>query len=100
MASTATDSAVTQKQKLSVPSTKRVEGGLLDSKMVLGSTPDAFRKLDPRALRRNPVRFIVELAAAWATVLALIHPPCFACLTWFRRWPTSPSATIAGPCGE
>ena len=41
----------------------RVQGGLLDPKMLLKATPDAFRKLDPRTLWRNPVMFIVEIGA-------------------------------------
>nr|WP_318546756.1 hypothetical protein [Mycobacterium lepraemurium] len=49
-----------------VPSagTKRVQGGLLDPKMLWRSTPDTLRKLDPRTLWRNPVMFIVEIGAA------------------------------------
>src|SRR3984893_5756271 len=100
MASTATDSAVTQKQKLSVPSTKRVEGGLLDPKMLLRSTPDAFRKLDPRTLWRNPVMFIVEIGAAWSTVLAIIHPTWFAWLIVFWLWLTALFANIAEAVAE
>src|ERR1700726_75063 len=95
MASTATDSAVTQTQKLSVPSTKRVGGGLLDPKMLLRSTPDAFRKLDPRTLWRNPVMFIVEIGAAWSTVLAVIHSTWFAWLVVFWLWLTVLFANIA-----
>src|ERR1700738_798848 len=95
MATTATDSAVTQKQKLSVPSTKRVEGGLLDPKMVLRSTPDAFRKLDPRTLWRNPVMFIVEVGAAWSTVLAVVNSTWFAWLVVFWLWLTVLFANIA-----
>lgn len=47
--------------------TTRVHGGLLDPKMLWKATPDALRKLDPRTLWRNPVMFIVEIGAAWAT---------------------------------
>jgi potassium-transporting ATPase ATP-binding subunit len=100
MASTATDSAVKQKQKLSVPSTKRVEGGLLDTKMLLRSTPDALRKLDPRTLWRNPVMFIVEIGAAWSTVLAVIHPTWFAWLIVFWLWLTVLFANIAEAVAE
>src|ERR1700731_1063916 len=100
MASTATDSAVTQKQTLSVPSTKRVEGGLLDPKMLLRSTPDAFRKLDPRTLWRNPVMFIVEVGAVWSTVLAISHPTWFAWLIVFWLWLTVLFANIAEAVDE
>src|SRR6202158_519104 len=94
MAATAVDSAVTSKQKLSVP-TKRVQGGLLDPKMLLRSPPDAFRKLDPRTLWRNPVMFIVEIGAAWSTVLAIINPTWFAWLTVFWLWLTVVFANLA-----
>ena len=100
MASTATDSAVTQKQKLSVPATKRVGGGLLDPKMLLRSTPDAFRKLDPRTLWRNPVMFIVEIGAAWSTVLAVINSTWFAWLVVFWLWLTVLFANIAEAVAE
>src|SRR6202140_3080527 len=100
MASTAIDSAVTQTQKLSVPSTKRVGGGLLDPKMLLRSTPDAFRKLDPRTLWRNPVMFIVEIGAAWSTVLAVIHSTWFAWLVVFWLWLTVLFANIAEAVAE
>jgi K+-transporting ATPase ATPase B chain len=100
MASTATDSAVAQKQKLSVPSTKRVGGGLLDPGMLLRSTPDAFRKLDPRTLWRNPVMFIVEIGAAWSTVLAVINSTWFAWLVVFWLWLTVLFANIAEAVAE
>ena len=99
MAATAVDSAVTSKQKLSVP-TKRVQGGLLDPKMLLRSTPDAFRKLDPRTLWRNPVMFIVEIGAAWSTVLAIIDPTWFAWLTVFWLWLTAVFANLAEAVAE
>jgi len=41
----------------------RVQGGLLDPKMLLTSLPDAGRKLDPRVMVRNPVMFVVEVGA-------------------------------------
>ena len=52
-------------EKPSAP--KRVQGGLLDPKMLWKSMPDALRKLDPRTLWRNPVMFIVEIGAVWST---------------------------------
>ncbi|MGV0082248.1 potassium-transporting ATPase subunit B, partial [Mycobacterium colombiense] len=57
---------------------KRVQGGLLDPKMLWSSTPDALRKLNPRTLWRNPVMFIVEVGAAWSTALAIVEPTWFA----------------------
>jgi hypothetical protein len=40
-----------------------VSSGLLDPKLLLKSTPDALRKLNPATLWRNPVMFIVEVRA-------------------------------------
>src|SRR6202158_3030850 len=99
MAATAVDSAVTSKQKLSVP-TKRVQGGLLDPKMLLRSTPDAFRKLNPRTLWRNPVMFIVEIGSAWSTVLAIINPTWFAWLIVVWLWLTVLFANLAEAVAE
>src|SRR6201997_4663066 len=42
---------------------RRVGGGLLDPKILWKSTPDAFKKLDPRVLIKNPVMFVVEVGA-------------------------------------
>jgi potassium-transporting ATPase ATP-binding subunit len=42
---------------------------LLDPAIVGGALPDAFVKLDPRALARNPVIFIVEIGALLTTFL-------------------------------
>src|SRR5207237_1541513 len=36
----------------------RIGGGLLDPKMLWKSTPDAFKKLDPRVQIKNPVMFV------------------------------------------
>ena len=35
--------------------------------------PQAFRKLDPRLLVRNPVMFVVEITAALVTLIALAN---------------------------
>ena len=46
---------------------RRVQGGLLDPKMLWKSTPDAFKKLDPRVQIRNPVMFVVEVGSVLTT---------------------------------
>jgi K+-transporting ATPase ATPase B chain len=99
MAAPAIDSAVTSKQKLTVP-TNRVQGGLLDPKILLKATPEAFLKLDPRTLWRNPVMFIVEIGAAWSTILACITPTWFAWLTVFWLWLTVLFANLAEAVAE
>ncbi len=99
MTATTTDSAE-QTQPATSTSTKRVQGGLLDPKMLWKSTPDALRKLDPRTLWRNPVMFIVEIGAAWSTVLAIINPTWFAWLIVVWLWLTVLFANIAEAVAE
>jgi K+-transporting ATPase ATPase B chain len=74
--STTIDSAPSTQQKSGAAN--RVQGGLLDPKMLWKSLPDAFVKLDPRTLWHNPVMFIVEIGAAWSTVLAITDPSWYA----------------------
>ena len=89
-----------QTQPASPASTKRVQGGLLDPKMLWKSTPDALRKLDPRTLWRNPVMFIVEIGAVWSTVLAIIDESWFAWLTVVWLWLTVLFANLAEAVAE
>jgi potassium-transporting ATPase ATP-binding subunit len=51
----------------------RIGGGLLDPKMLWKSTPDAFRKLDPRVQIRNPVMFVVEVGAVLCLYTAIFR---------------------------
>jgi K+-transporting ATPase ATPase B chain len=79
---------------------KRIQGGLLDPKMLWRSLPDALRKLDPRTLWCNPVMFIVEIGAAWSTVLAFIDPSWFALLIVIWLWLTVVFANLAEAVAE
>ncbi|MFI5510507.1 potassium-transporting ATPase subunit KdpB [Mycobacterium sp. NPDC051804] len=79
---------------------KRIQGGLLDPKMLWRSTPDALRKLDPRTLWRNPVMFIVEIGAAWSTALAIMDPSWFAWLIVVWLWLTVIFANLAEAVAE
>src|SRR4051794_34659076 len=78
----------------------RVAGGLLDPRQLLRSTPDALRKLNPATLWRNPVMFIVEVGAAFTTVLAIIHPTVFALLITAWLWLTVIFANLAEAVAE
>src|ERR1700759_4689349 len=89
-----------QTQRETPPATKRVQGGLLDPKMLLKSTPDALRKLDPRTLWRNPVMFIVEIGAAWSTWLAIASETWFAWLIVIWLWLTVLFANLAEAVAE
>src|ERR1700756_709458 len=99
MTATAIDSAE-QMQPETPVSTKRVQGGLLDPKMLWRSTPDAFRKLDPRTLWHNPVMFIVEIGSVFTTVLAIAPPTVFAWLIVAWLWLTVLFATLAEAVAE
>jgi potassium-transporting ATPase ATP-binding subunit len=81
-------------------SPKRIQGGMLDPKMLWRSLPDALRKLNPRTLWRNPVMFIVEIGAAWSTVLAFIDPSWFASLIVLWLWLTVIFANLAEAVAE
>ncbi len=80
--------------------TNRVQGGLLDPRMLWKSMPDALRKLNPRTLWRNPVMFIVEIGAAWSTVLAVVEPSWFAWLIVVWLWLTVVFANLAEAVAE
>src|ERR1700760_1038879 len=79
---------------------RRVQGGLLDPKMLWKSTPGALAKLDPRTLWRNPVMFIVKIGAVWSTILAIISPSWFAWLTVVWLWLTVVFANLAEAVAE
>ena len=100
MAATTIDSAVTPPQQPKRSSEKRIQGGLLDPKMLLKSTPATLRKLDPTTLWRNPVMFIVEIGAVWSTILAIIDPSWFAWLIVVWLWLTVVFANLAEAVAE
>ncbi|MGK8503610.1 potassium-transporting ATPase subunit KdpB [Nocardia asiatica] len=77
-----------------------VQAGVLDPEMLLTSLPDAVRKLDPRTLWRNPVMLIVELGAAWSTILALMDPGFFAWAIVVWLWLTVIFANLAEAVAE
>ncbi|MDT5104703.1 MAG: potassium-transporting ATPase ATP-binding subunit [Mycobacterium sp.] len=94
----AIDSAPSTQQKSRAAN--RVQGGLLDPKMLWKSLPDALVKIDPRTLWHNPVMFIVEIGAAWSTVLAITDPSWFAWLIVVWLWLTVIFANLAEAVAE
>ena len=46
--------------------------GILDPSLLRAAVPQAFRKLDPRRLIRNPVIFVVEITAVLVTILVVL----------------------------
>ncbi|WP_415925420.1 potassium-transporting ATPase subunit KdpB [Streptomyces sp. ME19-01-6] len=79
----------------------RVSGGLFDPGQLIGSLPDAFRKLDPRIMAKSPVMFVVEIGSVLTTVLACVHPGDWfgwAITTWL--WLTVVFANLAEAVAE
>jgi potassium-transporting ATPase ATP-binding subunit len=77
-----------------------VTRGLLDPEQLWKSTPDALRKLNPYTLWRNPVMLIVEVGAAFTTVLAVLDPTVFAWLITVWLWLTVVFANLAEAVAE
>jgi K+-transporting ATPase ATPase B chain len=78
----------------------RVQGGLLDPRMLVRSLPDAVRKLNPLTLWRNPVMLIVEVGAVWTTVLAVGEASAFGWLIAVWLWLTVVFANLAEAVAE
>jgi K+-transporting ATPase ATPase B chain len=79
---------------------RRVGGGLLDPKMLWSSTPDAFRKLDPRVQIHNPVMFVVEVGSVLTTYSAILHSSAFAWTITVWLWLTVLFANLAEAVAE
>src|SRR5579872_443596 len=79
---------------------RRVQGGLLDPKMLWKSTPDAFRKLDPRVQIRNPVMFVVEVGSVLTTYSAILHSSIFGWTITVWLWLTVLFANLAEAVAE
>ena len=72
----------------------------LDPTTLVKAIPGALRKLDPRTMWRNPVMFIVEIGAAFSTVLAIVQPSWFAWLIVAWLWLTVLFANLAEAVAE
>jgi potassium-transporting ATPase ATP-binding subunit len=79
---------------------RRVGGGLLDPKMLWRSTPDAFRKLDPRVQIKNPVMFVVEVGALLTLYTAIRTPSVFNWTIVVWLWLTVVFANLAEAVAE
>jgi len=69
------------------PAARRVRAvSAFEPALLRAATADAFRKLSPRVMARNPVMFVVEVGAVLTTLLlarALAVPPAGAEPAWF-----------------
>ena len=79
---------------------RRVGGGLLDPKMLWKSTPDAFKKLDPRVQIHNPVMFVVEVGAVLTLYTAIRSPSAFNWTIVVWLWLTVVFANLAEAVAE
>ncbi|MEU3413150.1 potassium-transporting ATPase subunit KdpB [Streptomyces sp. NPDC006658] len=52
----------------------RVGAGLFDPAQLIGSLPDAFRKLDPRVMAKSPVMFVVWIGSVLTTAFSFKDP--------------------------
>jgi potassium-transporting ATPase ATP-binding subunit len=79
---------------------RAIGGGLLDPKMLWKSTPDAFKKLDPRVQIKNPVMFVVEVGALLTLYTAITHPSIFNWTIVVWLWLTVLFANLAEAVAE
>lgn len=68
--STTTDTPTTDHEREG-DQTPTNRGGAFGAAQLVAALPGALRKLDPREMWHNPVMFIVEVGAAYTTILAI-----------------------------
>src|ERR1700730_8113193 len=51
----------------------RRAGGIFTGRLVRRATLDSFRKLNPRAVAKNPVMFVVEVGAVITTIIMMVQ---------------------------
>src|ERR1700751_892347 len=100
MAVTTTPQTGGEARKAGGADRRQVGGGLLDPKMLWKSTPDAFKKLDPRVQIRNPVMFVVEVGSVLTTYSAILHPSIFGWTITAWLWLTVVFANLAEAVAE
>jgi K+-transporting ATPase ATPase B chain len=100
MSVTTTPQAPASDRAAAAPAQRKIGGGLLDPRMLLRSTPDAFKKLDPRVQIKNPVMFVVEVGAALTTYTAIAKPSIFNWTIVVWLWLTVVFANLAEAVAE
>jgi K+-transporting ATPase ATPase B chain len=73
---------------------------MFDVKLLWRSLPDAFRKLDPRQMWRNPVMLVVEIGSVLTTILFVRDPSLFAGAITVWLWLTVVFANLAEAVAE
>jgi len=79
---------------------KRGAASLFDPAIMKRAVVDAFVKLDPRTMARNPVMFVVELGSVLTTFLAIRDTDGFAALVAVWLWFTVLFANFAEAVAE
>jgi K+-transporting ATPase ATPase B chain len=64
----------TPERKSSDQAGRPAKRGAFTPRQLLAALPGALKKLDPRQMWRNPVMFIVEIGAAYTTLIAIAEP--------------------------
>ncbi|MBO3083095.1 potassium-transporting ATPase subunit KdpB [Cellulomonas sp. zg-ZUI188] len=85
------------------PTTPRVvpaAASMLSTRQLAAALPGALRGMDPRRLWDSPVMFVVEVGAAFTTVLAVVDPSLFAWSITVWLWLTVLFATLAESVAE
>ncbi|MDM7853482.1 potassium-transporting ATPase subunit KdpB [Cellulomonas alba] len=72
----------------------------LSARQLAAALPGALRGLDPRKLWDAPVLFVVEVGAAFSTVLAVVDPSVFAWAVAVWLWITVLFATLSESVAE
>jgi potassium-transporting ATPase ATP-binding subunit len=89
-----------QERPTEVASGGPVKAGAFNWRQLLDATPDALRKLDPRAQLRNPVMFVVWVGSVVVTVSAILDPSAFSVLIAIWLWLTVLFANLAEAVAE
>ncbi|MBF4575446.1 potassium-transporting ATPase subunit KdpB [Frondihabitans sp. VKM Ac-2883] len=67
-------STITEHRTDEDPAPTATKKGAFSGAQLVEALPGAFKKLDPREMWHNPVMFLVEIGAAYTTILAIAQP--------------------------
>jgi K+-transporting ATPase ATPase B chain len=73
---------------------------MIEPRLLWASLPDAFRKLDPRLMMKNPVMFVVEVGAVVTTVALVANASLFVAQITLWLWLTVLFANLAEAVAE
>ncbi|MFI9388890.1 potassium-transporting ATPase subunit KdpB [Kutzneria sp. NPDC052558] len=79
---------------------RKLQAGAFNPRQLVGSLPDALRKLNPRHQMKNPVMFVVWVGSALSTVFAATFPTVFSIVATLWLWFTVLFANLAEAVAE